>query len=436
MRKSSVIRSPFLVLAVCIAAIFFPLSHALATDAIQTYTIATPIQASADDMEELLSDGSLHINSTHLELDSKRPDRTGDPQAQLVFLRFDNLPVPPGAQIMQAYIQFTSYSANSSRAPFEIAIAVEDAADSAPLPITTDVTRALSSRSVTGSIRWASDADHQLLWYTENASGENQKTPDLSALVRQTINRDGWRYGNAISFLLRGTGGRIAVSYEKDPVKAVVLHITYTITPLTQPAPESLAAQGTTCLNDNDGAIGGTTPAMEYRSDNDDWKGCASSATTGIPAGTYLVRYAAKPGYLTGDSTRIHITQYVTDVTLQPGADETRMAFSWYCKYRADQQSLVQIAPKTAMSGNIFPAGSSRTFTGENCFSSRCLSTSVTVTGLTPETAYVYRLGNGISYSKPFFFSTQNPEDFRFIFVGDPQIGASGGRIRDARGWR
>ena len=427
-----------LIVFLWLAAVIFLFSCALAADAAKTYTIAAPVLAAADDMEELLSDGSLHDNSTHLELGCKRPDSSGDPQAQLVFLRFANLPVPPGAQILQAYIQFTSYSADSSRSPFDFSIAIEDTADSKPLPDAAEnASYAISARPVTGAVRWDSNANDPLLWYTENASGKNQQTPDVSALLQQTVSRPGWRYGNAASFILRGTGGRIAASYERNPARAAVLHITYTAPPLAQPAPETLSALGPANLDNMDGSIQGTTQAMEYRPANGEhWKPCGNGATAGLPAGEYLIRYAEKPGYLTGDSVTIHIPQHVTDVTLQPGSDETQMSFTWYSKYRANQQSLVQIAPKAAMQGDVFPAGSALTFTGENCFSSRCLSNSVTVTGLTPNTAYVYRLGNAVSYSKPCYFTTQNPQDFRFIFVGDPQIGASGGRIRDARAWR
>ena len=439
MQRTGFIKTAFLVLAVWLTAVILPFPQALVADTAQTYEITAPILAAADDIEELLSDGSLHFNSTHLNLGCAFPDSADDTKAQLVFLRFDSLQVPPGAQIIQAYIQFTSYSANSSEDLFDFAIAVEDTADSAPLPVAADeeTNYAASSRAVNGSIRWASDVDNRLLWHSENTADESQRTPDLSILVQQTINQSGWQYGNAIAFMLQGTGNRIAVSYENNPAKAAVLHITYTAPPLAQPAPQTLTVWGTTNPNDNDGAIQGTTQAMEYKPvGGNRWKPCGDGAVIDLPAGEYLVRYTQKPGYAQGDSLLVSVAQYVLDITLQPGADETQMNFTWYSKYSADQQSLVQIAPQAAMDGDAFPAASAQTYTGENSFSSDYLSNTVTVSGLEPDTGYVYRLGNGTSYSKPFPFSTQNPEDYHFIFVGDPQIGGSGGDVRDTNAWR
>ncbi len=389
--------------------------------------------------EERLSDGSLHFGSTHLELGCEHPGSADDSMAQLVCIRFDRLQIPPGALILSAYIQFTAYGDSPSADVFDFSIAAEAGAHSAPLPDETaqDTAYALSSRAVTDSIRWASDEENRLLWHTPNASGEAQRTPDLSALVQQITDRDGWHYENAISFLFRGTGSRVAFSYEKNPARAAVLRVAYTLLPLPQPAPESLSADGVTNLDDNDGCILGTTQAMEYRTaDGVDWKPCGNDKTDGLCAGRYWVRYAAKPGYAESDSIPADIAQYVTDITLQPGANETQMSFTWYSKYRAGRRSQVQIALKSAMEGDAFPDGAAQTFTGKNRYSSRCLSNSVTVSGLLPGTEYVYRLGDGTGYSDPFFFSTQNPAEFAFLFVGDPQIGASGGWRRDARGWQ
>jgi hypothetical protein len=52
------------------------------------------------------------------------------------------------------------------------------------------------------------------------------------------------------------------------------------------------------------------------------------------------------------------------------------------------------------------------------------------------DTDYVYAVGNGETFSDTYDFKAQDPEGFNFIFVGDPQIGASGDTDSDAEGWR
>ena len=203
-----------------------------------------------------------------------------------------------------------------------------------------------------------------------------------------------------------------------------------------QSAPATLGATGATNSRDNDGSITGTTDAMEYRrAGTEPWKRCTRGATQNLPAGEYQVRYAAKPSCHASPCVTVSVAQYVRDVTLQPAADETQMHFTWYSKYGRDQQSVVQIALQSDMTGDAFPAASASTFTGENRYSSGYQSNSVIVSGLRPGTDYVYRLGTGAGYSQPFCFSTQDPQDYHFILVGDPQIGASGGLIRDTREW-
>lgn len=427
------------ILALIFAAAFVPFQAASAAGTAQTYEITAPILSASDDMEEYVSDGSLHFGSTHLELGVERPDDKDNTQAQLVCLRFDQLPVPAGAVIESAYIQFTTYGSNSSTDGFSLTIAAEDTADSAPLPAGEgdDTAYAISSRALTEGILWQTDEDNRILWHTESRATENQRTPDLTALVQEIVDKDGWAYGNALSMIIQGSGNRVAYSYDKVPDKAAVLHVTFSIVPLSQAAPEGLTTTAVTNnLEDYDGSILGTTTDMEYKmAGSDTWKSCTDGSVTGLADGKYFVRYAEKPGYLTGDAATVSVGQYVFDISLQPGGNETEMSFTWYCRYRSDQQSIVQLAPKAAMTGDDFPAEAAQTFYGENYYTNQCLTNSVPVTGLEPNTEYVYRVGCGDSYSQPYYFATHDPYNYSFILAGDPQIGSSGSERHDEKGW-
>jgi hypothetical protein len=53
------------------------------------------------------------------------------------------------------------------------------------------------------------------------------KTPDLTAIVQEIVDRPGWASGNAMAFILQGIGRRTAVAYDQDSAKAPLLHVEY-----------------------------------------------------------------------------------------------------------------------------------------------------------------------------------------------------------------
>ena len=65
-------------------------------------TLDVRITQSVDDVEERLSDGAIYTNSSDLEIGDD-PETLGD---QAVGVRFRNITIPPGATILNAYIEF------------------------------------------------------------------------------------------------------------------------------------------------------------------------------------------------------------------------------------------------------------------------------------------------------------------------------------------
>ena len=115
----------------------------------------------------------------------------------------------------------------------------------------------------------------------------------------------------------------------------------------------------------------------------------------------------------------------IENVSLQIGADQTQRNFVWYSD--ATEAGKVQIALKSAMSGGEFPAACEQF----NATSSTAgvlqglASFKATASGLVANTAYVYRVGDGVNWSEIYSFNTQAFNDaFSFLVAGDPQIGA------------
>ena len=116
------------------------------------------------------------LNSSDLELGTQG---TND---QLVGMRF-GVDVPPGSQVLSAYVQFSVDERSTGPASLSIGIEATDDA----LPAVTQA-QDLSSRSRSQtSVSWAPPD-----WPTVAATGVEQRTPDLSVLIQEIIDRPGW----------------------------------------------------------------------------------------------------------------------------------------------------------------------------------------------------------------------------------------------------
>jgi 3',5'-cyclic AMP phosphodiesterase CpdA len=120
------------------------------------------------------------------------------------------------------------------------------------------------------------------------------------------------------------------------------------------------------------------------------------------------------------------------DITLQPGGDETTMNFCWHSV--SGSSPAVQLAAGAGQDGTL-PAGYI-TFKGTAASATKGWYTDkVTVTGLAPETEYVYMVANGTETSGVFTFTTGSASSYGALFLSDAQIGASGSVSADKAAW-
>ena len=110
-------------------------------------------------------------------------------------------------------------------------------------------------------------------------------------------------------------------------------------------------------------------------------------------------------------------------LTLTPGADASAMNFTWYSDREDNAASALQLAPKSAQTDGEFPSSA---LTVEGTVGDASAGKSwhkVSVSNLTPDTAYIYRVSNNKDiYSEIYEFTTGATGDFQFIAVGDPQL--------------
>ncbi|MFC0906009.1 cell wall-binding repeat-containing protein [Clostridium sp. MT-14] len=151
----------------------------------------------------------------------------------------------------------------------------------------------------------------------------------------------------------------------------------------------------------------------------------SANADTGTDA-------AASQSITAGGETSANIK----DITFAPGKDASQVNFTWYSnKDTSDPE--VQVALKSDMTGNEFPESKAQTFKGEKSNGNDGYSSNkVTVTDLQPSKEYVYRVGDGTTWSSANNYTTQDiSKGFNFLLAGDPQIGAGGDIDKDTTGW-
>lgn len=169
--------------------------------------------ASGDDIEAGKF-GAITRQSSDLELG------VNDGQAQKVGLRFNSVTIPPGATITKAYIQFQTDEKSSDLASFKIKGIDTDSALAF-----TDANGNLSPRPrTTATVSWSPKP-----WLSVGAESSAQRTPNLASIVQEIVDRPDWSAGNSMAFLCRGSGSRVAKSYDGSPAAAPSLHLEYTL---------------------------------------------------------------------------------------------------------------------------------------------------------------------------------------------------------------
>ncbi len=207
--------------------------------------IDIPVANGGDDAEQHLDDGDMDIGSSDLELAN---EDAGDPATdeQVIGLRFVEIPLDNGAPVVNAYVEVEvdKVDKQGSEAPVNLIIEGELAPDAAPFE---DVANNITDRAVTtAQVKWSVPA------WTETSA--KFQTPDISSILQEIVNQEGWASKNAIVLIIRddkdnpSTGLREAESYDGEEDAAPLLHIAGQLS-LIKIATEPSPADGATGLS-------------------------------------------------------------------------------------------------------------------------------------------------------------------------------------------
>ncbi len=133
-------------------------------------------------------------------------------------MRFRNVEIPQGADIIEARLRICAHS-SGLRGQIKAWLRAEDADNPGPFSISHRV-NAVTMTDASENWNW-DDAWQANAWY---------ESPDIKSLVQEVVDRSGWSSGNAL-VLLYGADSydsdRKFWAYEGDPAKAVELVVVY-----------------------------------------------------------------------------------------------------------------------------------------------------------------------------------------------------------------
>ena len=163
-------------------------------------TINTQVQTVNDDAIEFgNSSGGVIIDAFGMSI-------TESWSSQMIGVRFNDIYLPQGAIITEAHVQFWTKNPAESTGPSDLNIRSETSGNAAPFE---EVNFNLSDRPMsTASVNWMPGE-----WTIQGFAGEDEKTPNLAAIIQEAIDQPSWAPGNDLALFITGAGERSAQNY-------------------------------------------------------------------------------------------------------------------------------------------------------------------------------------------------------------------------------
>ena len=199
------------------------------------------VSSSDDDAEQSFFGNIVTTTSSDLDIVYEAGN-------QKIGIRFQNVTIPAGAIIESAFIQFVAVDVNSNATNF--AIKIQD--DVNPPAFEDFSSNGISNRpTMASTVSWS-----PVGWTIVGESDLKQRTTNLAPLLQGMVNKAGWAAGNAMAFIITGTGERDASAYDGDPAKAPILVVNYrlNIPPIVGTNLPDLLVCGTAPVNVNAGS--------------------------------------------------------------------------------------------------------------------------------------------------------------------------------------
>jgi hypothetical protein len=175
------------------------------------------IATAADDIEEVVSDGSMDGGSSDIEI----PYESVGGNKQIAGLRFQ-VPIPKGAVVKKAYLEFECDETKGGTDPVNVLIEGQLTPNA---PAITTTAKDLSNRTP-----WTT-AKVKCAFPTWTAADQKVQLADISSIIKEIIGQAGWVSGNAIVIIIGddksnpSTGLRCTWAYNGSATAAPLLHV-------------------------------------------------------------------------------------------------------------------------------------------------------------------------------------------------------------------
>jgi len=184
-----------------------------------------------DDTEELDPSGTPEAGSGDLEFPY---EDAGMGDKQLVAIRWQDVGVPKGATILDAWLEFT---VDEIEEDLHVSVIIEGELNPNPPTFTESTPSEIADRQPRTTAQAIYEPEH---WDTV---GDKHQTSDISPVIQEIVNQDGWVAGNALVLIIRDNpanpskGNRTAEADSGGTDIATLLHIEYTLGNAGAPSP-------------------------------------------------------------------------------------------------------------------------------------------------------------------------------------------------------
>ncbi|MHC4533432.1 MAG: LamG-like jellyroll fold domain-containing protein [Planctomycetota bacterium] len=185
----------------------------------------------SDDTEELDPSGTPEAGSSDLEFPYEDP---GMGDKQLVAIRWQDVGVPKGAAILNAWIEFT---VDEIEEDLHVSVIIEGELNPNPLAFDESLPFEIANRQPRTTAKAIYEPEH---WAEV---GAKHQTSDISPVIQEIVNQDGWASGNALVLIIRDNpanpskGNRTAEADAGGTDIATLLHIEFTLGNAGAPSP-------------------------------------------------------------------------------------------------------------------------------------------------------------------------------------------------------
>jgi hypothetical protein len=290
------------------------------------------VSQDTDNNEELDPQGTPEGSSSDLEFPY---EDAGKGEKQLLAIRWQDVDVPKGATIVDAWIEFTVDETEDGT--LHVSVIIEGELNPNPPTFNLSTPSEIANRQPRTIAQAIYEPEH---WTTV---GAKHQTSNIAVVIEEIVNQPGWIGGNALVLIFRDNPAnpsearRIAESYAGDSVNAPLLHIEYALEKAAGPSPADGAIYADTWVNlswtPGDSAISHDV----YFGDNfDDVNAGAESTFLGNQAETFII--VGFPGFAFPDGLVSGTTYYwrIDKVNTKPNSPWKGNIWSF------------AIAPKTA----------------------------------------------------------------------------------------